>query len=144
MYHNFNYLKKDMLKFLLGAYCSSFYGTENWFEILSKETSIRKIGIAYHNVIKKICGLMRWDSNHTACDSLGLPIFKHFLLKKIPIYFLSVCHSKSASLGSLRHYFKKQYFFVRMLTLRFEQLYKVNDFMNNDVDGLLARIDFVQ
>ena len=31
-----------------------------------------------------------------------------------------------------------------MLTLRFEQLYQVNDFMNNDVDALLARIDFVQ
>ena len=144
MYHKFNYLKKDMLKFLFGAYCSSFYGAENWFEILNKERSIRKIGIAYHNAIKRICGLMKWDNNHTACDNLGLPIFKHFLMKKILIYFLSVCHSKSASLGSLRHYFKNQSFFVRMLTLRFEQLYQVNDFMNNDVDALLARIDFVQ
>ena len=31
-----------------------------------------------------------------------------------------------------------------MLTLRFKQLYQVNVFMNNDVDALLDRIDFVQ
>ena len=82
MYHKFNCLKKDKLKFLFGACCSSFYGAENWFEILNKERSIRKIGIAYHNAIKIIYGLMKWDSNHTACDNLGLLIFEHFLMKK--------------------------------------------------------------
>ena len=82
-----------MLKYLFGACCGSFYGAENWFEFLNKEKSIRKIGIAYHNAIKIIRGLIKWDSNHTACESLGLPISKHFLMKKILIYFISVCHS---------------------------------------------------
>ena len=108
------------MKFPFGAYCSSFYGGENLFEILNKERPVRKIGIAYHDAIKKICGLMKWDSRHTACGSLGLLIFKHFLMKKIQIHFPSVCHSKSASLGSLRHCFKNQSFFVRMLTFFFD------------------------
>ena len=71
-----------MLKFLFGAHCSSFYGAENSFEILNKERSIRKKGIAYHNAKKIICGRMKRDSSHPACDSLGLPTLKHFLMMK--------------------------------------------------------------
>ena len=113
MYHKSNYLKKDMLKFLFGAYHSSYYGAENWFEILNKETSIRKIGSAYHKAIKIISGLMKWESKHTSCDSLGL------LMKKILIYFLIVGNFKSSSLGTLRHYFISQ-IFCRTVDYAFE------------------------
>ena len=100
MYHKLNHARKDMLKILFGKCCAYFIGLEDWFEILSKERSIIKIGIAHHKVKKSICGVTKWDSNHTACDCLVFPLFKHFLMKKNLIYIISACNSKSAYLGT--------------------------------------------
>ena len=78
------------------------------------------------------------------CGILALLIFKNFLTKKILFLFVSVCYSKSTSLGTLRQNFKKKSCFVGTLPLRFEELYEVKGSLNNDVDALLARTEFVQ
>ena len=71
--------------------------------------------------------------------------FQAFLMKEVLVYFISVRHSKSASLGTLRNCSDHEcIFIVRKFTLRFENLYEGKYLINNNVDTFLGRIEFVQ
>ena len=72
-----------MFSFLFKTYCSSFYGMETWYDIMSISKLYKSIAVAYHKAIKRICGLNKWDGNHLACEKLNVSTFEHLLAKRI-------------------------------------------------------------
>ena len=70
-------MHKNVLYFLFKTYTSSFYGCNLWIDQVINDNKIREISIVYHKAVKKLAGLAPWDSNHEACNTVGVNIFKH-------------------------------------------------------------------
>ena len=143
-YHKFNFLHNEVLYFLFKTYATSFYGCGLWFEQKINNNKINKISIVFHKAIKKIAGLLPWDSNHQACSIVGINVFKHFLAKRLFNQFVSIINSKNEIMSKLKYFFIFRSHFKVSLEKMFEEKYDVMNFVVNDQQALLARIDFVE
>ena len=98
-----------------------------------------------YDTIKKTKRILKpsYSSKLIRCTHVvNLQTYKNLIANDLSVKLSLPIVIKKAALRPLRHYFNNQYLLVRMLTLRFEQLCEVKDFINNDVDALLARIVF--
>ena len=102
MYSKFYYLDQKVLVYLFKAFATTFYGVELWYDYLLKRDSIRKLEVAYHKSVKRICRMNRWESNHEACDRTGMEIFCHLVAKRILRSFFNVLNSKSPCMKDFR------------------------------------------
>ena len=94
--------------------------------------------------MKRVCKLNVWDSNHLACSMLGANIFKHLLVKRCYKFFGRLISGKGQCIRPLQQYFLLQSSFVLKLREVFQIVYQVDDFLLNDSDALMSRIDYVQ
>ena len=76
-YHKFNFVDHKVMVYLFKTYASSFYGCETWYNVSNRDKKFHKISVGYHKAVKKIAGLPVWNSNHMACESIGVNIFRH-------------------------------------------------------------------
>ena len=144
MYYNFFRISDEKLKaYLFNSYCTSFFGIETWYDILFKPTLLRKISVAYHKAIKKLCGMMVWESNHLACEKMNLYIFSHLLSKRIMNFYFSNISSNSPCLSEFKFYYYSRSLLSANVRKHFLTKYSViiDDF---DRKTLNARINFVQ
>lgn len=144
MYNQFYYLNVDSLSFLFRSYCSSFYGSELWYDMFGSKEEFRRCGVAYHRCVKKIVNMGIRDCNHEACSRAALPVFNHFVNKKIYMFFNSVVKTRSKCMMFLKRYFRYESFLFRFVNNMFFDVYRVYDFINNDHSALLARFDYVE
>ena len=107
MYYNFFRISDEKLKaFLFNSYCTSFFAIETWYDLLLKPALFRRISVAYHKAIKKLCGMNVWESNHLACEKMNLYIFSHLLTKRIINFYFNTISTNSPCLSELKfHYF---------------------------------------
>ena len=99
--------------------------------------------MAYHKAVKKICGFKYYDSNHLACDIVGVKIFKHLLASRLICFWTKLCNSQSDCIGSLKYYFKYSSMMSKRLKKMFMDNYQVDIFMN-PLCVINSRINFVQ
>ena len=125
------------------SYTSSFYGLELWFHNLSV-ASLRKIAVTYHKAVKRVCGLNVWDSNHAACDAVGVSIFQHLHAQRLVKHLFSVISSGSPCMKHLVYYFKYQSNICRETKNFFWAQYGVSDLLNQPICALMSRISYVQ
>lgn len=144
MYHKFSFVNRKMLVFLFQSHCMSFYGSEIWYNEDKSKLTSEGLAVSYHKAIKRIMGLMPWDSNHTACEQAGLPIFKHFIFKKRLAFLHSIINCRSPCLLQLKSHFKYSSYILKNVQTIFSDVYNVHDILANDLNALYARIDFVQ
>ena len=72
---------------------------------MSISKSYKRIAVAYHETIKRINGLNKWDENHLACDMLNVSIFEHLLAKRIAtLYRRTISSTGTISLKKLTHF----------------------------------------
>ena len=143
MYTKFYYMHDSVLHFLFRTYTSSFYGVELWHGSI-RYRHIDKISIIYHKAVKRIARLNVWDSNHVACETVGVPIFKHLLAMRTCSFFYQMIKSNSPCITPYRHYLRyHSHIFSRLNTLFFKN-YQVKDFIKNPLCALFARIKYVQ
>ena len=142
-YAKFSYLSGEMLHYLFKMYTSSFYGVESWFDF-SNLRHFNSLAVAYHMCVKKVAGMMKWDSNHAACDTVGVPIFSHMLAKRLVCCFFRVSNSDSPCLRPLSYYFRYKSCFRKSLIDLFRNKYGIHDVFDNPLCAILARIDYVQ
>ena len=102
MYQKFNFLPENILSFLFKTYCSSFYGLNLWFEELAKVGCVKKLEIAYHKAVKRVAKMDVWQSNHEACEKIGVSTFKHFLSIRLIKYYFSVLNAKCQSIKNVK------------------------------------------
>ena len=84
-----------------------------------------------------------WDSNHDACELMGVNIFRHLLAKRLITFWHRLIRSESKCLHNLKHYFRYNSHLAQKLNNIFMANYQV-DVLTNPLCAILARIDFVQ
>ena len=143
-YHKFSFLHREIKYFLFKTYTSSFYGSNLWIEQHITENKIREISIAYHKAVKKLAGLLPWDSNHDACKIVGVNIFKHLLTKRMLKHYRELSRTENVMFRSLRYYLLHSSLTFVSLNTIFKNWYGVENFKCNDYSALYARIDFIE
>ena len=131
-----------MLAFLFKSYTSSFYGLEVIYDRIPTFL-MNRISVAYHKAVKKIAGLNTWDSNHEACETVGVFLFKHLLAKRQLCFWNKLSNSVSPCLANLKYYFRSSSHVFIKLQQHFNSNYSVN-ISCNPLCAILARIFFVQ
>ena len=142
MYSKFNFAHNNVLFFLFKAYTSSFYGLEVIHDRIPKFL-LNRISVAYHKAIKKIANLNTWDSNHEACETVGVLLFKHLIAKRQLCFWYNLCNSASPCLANLKYYFRTKSHVFMILQNLFRNNYSVN-ISREPLCAILARINFVQ
>ena len=143
-YYKFNFLPDNILSYLFKTYTSGFYGCNVWFEQCLSDNKLRKISVIYHKAVKKVAGMRPWDSNHDACSSVRVNIFKHLLAKRIFNHFKSLISSSNAVISTLKYYFMFKSNINSYMTSLFENVYGLNNYKFNDNNAIRSRIDFTE
>ena len=144
MYYKFNFTDRNVLAFLFKTYTSSFYGMNLWFEQILSRRSVHKLAVTYHKAVKKVAGLNVWDSNHTACERVGVNTFSHLLAKRMLKFYFAIVNSENFIFKNLRHFFINGSMLSQRISTLFQEKYEVDSILTNDLHALLARIDFVE
>jgi hypothetical protein len=144
MFSKFYFLNRDMLIFLFRTFCTSFYGSEIWYNGSGSKAEFGRCGVAYHRGIKKMLHLSSRECNHYACRVSLLPVFNHFINKKILSFLFSVLNSKSVCITPFIRYFRFDSFLIEFVNDIFLNAYGLINCMGNDLDALKARIDFIE
>ena len=144
LYYKFNFASLNVLSFLFKTYSSSFYGIELWYNDKNRKNIMNKISVAYHKAIKKILGMNVWESNHLACERLGVNLFKHLQAKRMYNYYRSVLKSKNGVRIKLKYYWH----FYSDIKMNIERIFKcdydVEDVFENFDKAIISRIDFIE
>ena len=143
MYSNFHYMENSVLKFLFKTYTSSFYGCELWYGSQRYKT-INKIAVAYHKAVKRVAQRNVWDSNHQACNIVGVPIFKHLIAQRGVRFYFSMLVSASPCIKPYQNYLRNQSLAKAELDKLFTRNYNVGNFWKNPLCTLISRINFVE
>ena len=143
MYYKFHDMSSDVMNFLFKTFTNSFYGIETWYDGW-KNPNIKNIAITYHKAVKKTAHMNVWDSNHIACEVVGVPIFKHLLSKRIVCFYFSILKTESPCLSIYKHYFKYQSFINHEVDAMLNHMYDISLFRNNPLCAILARIGYVE
>ena len=144
MLGKFSFMKKEVLYFLFKTYCTSFYGMETWIERRIKNAHIRQLAVSYHKAVKRISGLKSWDGNHVACEMVEVNLLQHLLMKRMVRHFFGLISSNFVTMRRLRNFFLWKSHTKRVIEEKFREDYELMNFASNDVDALMARVDFVQ
>ena len=144
VYQKFHFLPRYLLSFLFKTYATSFYGLNIWFEEIIKNKDVRKVEVAYHKAVKKIAGLNVWNSNHLACELVGVNIFRHLLSRRLLNFYFSAINTKCRMINNLKYHFMLTSKLYSTLKLYFRSLYDVDCLLGNDRSALIARIYFVE
>ena len=122
----------------------SFYGSENWYDLKGCSKEFKALGVSYHKAIKKVNGFNIWESNHLVCERVGLPIFRHLLNRRRISFLFSLIETESPCILPLKDYFKNSSCILKHTQYSFEKEYCVQNILANELDALIARINFVQ
>ena len=142
LYSKFHYVTRDVLRYLFKTYTSSFYGIELWYDKIPASL-LDKMSVTYHKAVKRISGHNVWDSNHDACETAGVYVFKHLLAKRMLCFWHNLTKSKSPCLGNLRYFFRHSSSIFLKLNKLFHDVYSV-DILDNPLCAIISRIGYVQ
>ena len=129
--------------YLFKTYCLQFYGDSLWFYNVNCNMAFKHFGIGYHKAVKKILGVPWREHNHIICRVAGILTFdKHLDVSLLRLAFKffrnpPVFISRNFTFLSLNSYLLKECNSI------FCDKYDVTDFIENDYDALLSRIEFV-
>ena len=142
MFAKFKFSSQEVLSYLFRTFTSSFYGIDLWVEKL-KTSQLSKISVCYHKAIKRVARMNVWESNHEACDKIGVPIFKHLFAKRLACFWHKLSKTKSPCLANLRYYFAVKSHLTGKIVKYIWENYDVN-VSNNPLCAVLARINFIE
>ena len=94
LFYKFNYVDRKVP--VLYIYSWAVTGCKRYFQ---------KLSINYHKVVKSICSMNVWESNHDACKIAEVHIFKYLYAKRRASFMYSLLKSNSPCVLQLRIYF---------------------------------------
>ena len=144
LFYRFNFIQSDILKFLFKTYVFSFYGAELWFETILQKKCFNNLAIGYHKAVKRVCHLNVWDSNHLACELVGVPVFKHLQASRLYEFYISLLNSCTPVYSVLKYYFKYSSNIGFNVKKMFRDRYDVFNLLENDRLAVHSRIKFVE
>ena len=143
-YQKFYFLNSDTIYYLFKTYTTSFYGSNVWIEQDLSDNLLRKLSVVYHNAVKRVAGMAPWNSNHLACEKVGVNIFRHLITKRLLNFYHSLMLSKNRIFESLKYYFMFNSELKNRVSNRFRDIYGVENLGQNDKNALLARVDYIE
>jgi len=144
MYCKFYYVDIGLLCFLFRTYTSSLYGAELWFDQVLAPRQLYRLSVGYHKAVKKVLGMNVWDSNHVACEKMGIHTLPHLIASRLLSRFMSLSSSQCRMVRILKFYLLNASNMSSVLRQFFKDIYSVENILCNDFQALCSRIDFVQ
>jgi len=144
LFYKFRFVSADALSFLFRTYTSSFYGIGGWFDHTLRPGHLNGLSIAYHKAVKKVASMNVWESNHVACERVGVDTFPHLLAKRLLAHYVSFQTSKCTMMKILKYHFLFNSRVKANIDRLFSERYGVTKMSNSDTDALFSRINYVQ
>jgi len=144
MYCKFGFVDFDTLCYLFKTYTTTFYGIGLWIEQRVVRRLIHNLSVAYHKAVKKVASLNVWDSNHDACERVGVDTMPHLIAKRLLSFYTSLRYSRCRMVNVLRYHLLYLSNLRQTIHMLFRDSYGVYDVSFNDYDALTARVDFIQ
>ena len=144
LFYKFNFIQSNVLKFLFKTYTFSFYGSELWYETILQKKCFNNLAIGYHKAVKRIARLNVWDSNHAACELVGVPVFKHLQASRLYEFYLSLLNLSTPAHSLLKYYFRCSSNIGFMVKKMFRLRYDVLNLLENEKIAVHSRIGFVE
>ena len=149
-YGNFNcilrkfyYVDLQIFLTLFNSFCLCFYGTELWFENFNCKTIKKQFAIGYHKAVKKILQVPWRESNHAVCNALNLLVFDDLINLRSVKFCHKIFRFKPFYIFKCFYYFKDNSCLYKHCDHLMMNTYGVRDFIDNDIDALIARIYFI-
>ena len=143
VYRKFYSLDPYILLFLFKTYCTSFYGAELWHNNFNCSQILKRFGIGYHKVIKKIWGVSTRASNHEVCISSNLLTFNHFVNLRLILFVYRFLNCNSVCMYPHKTYFIYNSYFLKNVNHLLINEYGVTSGIDNDIDAIKSRVTFV-
>ena len=115
-----------------------------WIEEPLKSKDLYALSVVYHMAVKKVAGLKLWDNSHEACSMVGVNTMKHLLAKRMVKFYFRLMSSQVSMVQRLRYFFLQSSALHRTTSGMFERVYGTKMLLFNDLQALLARVDFVE
>ena len=144
LYQKFNFLPTNILSYLFKTYCTSFYGINTWFGGSARVSDMNKVEVAYHKAVKKVARMDIWQSNHEACEKIGVNVFKHLLSRRLLRFYANVVNSSCKLIRRMNLYLMLNSKLYGTISNRMSNMYGIINFIGNDKAALNARIFFVE
>ena len=121
--------------------CLQFYGSTFWSNLNLSKGAYKQFEVGYHKAVKKILNIPYYESNHLACQSLGLLTFNHLINLHIIRFIKSIYNNKCKFLN-------KCMFSINLQILKdgnniLKNIYGVDDILVNDFIALKSRLFFI-
>ena len=110
----------------------------------ARHRTIEKIAITYHKAVKRVARRNVWDSNHEACNIVGVQICKHLIAKRSVCFYYSMLKSKSPCIKPYQNFIRNRSLARSELDNLFVRNYGVTNFYNNPLCALISRINFIE
>ena len=140
----FFYASSEVKYSLFNSFCSSMYGCELWTRRKKCSLSLKEFGVSYHAALKKILSVPKFFSNHFVCMQLNTVTFNHLINFRMARFLHSLKNSSSSCLFKHKFYFTENSFLKSFVFSTWQNIYDVDNILENDLDALMSRILYVQ
>ena len=94
--------------------------------------------------MKRVAGINNWESNHAACEIVGINTFRHLQAKRMLNYFFGILQSGNVFIANMRYYFKFCSYVKCSIEKYFWEHYQINRLTSQPKCAVFARIDFIE
>ena len=140
----FGFTDKKVKLFLFKQYCLQIYGGDLWFGNNKSRNVFKQFEVGYHKAIKKILNLSSHESNHYACQEGNLLTFSHLINKMKISTALRFMLKPCTFIKKIRHFMNISSVMINEVLNILKDTYDVESLFDNDFDGILSRIQFIQ
>ena len=139
----FNNVSFNVFLTLFKAYCYQFYGSELWFNNFNCKIVIHQFSVGFHKAIKKMIGAPWRESNHIVCKMTGMVTFEHILDINRIRFLYKILKYPPKFIENNFSFFINSSFLMNEIEFLIMTKYNVDNFLDNDLDALIARIFYV-
>ena len=105
---------------------------------------MKQFAVGYHKAIKKIVKLKYWESNHLACKMAGLMTFNHCINWQKVSFANRIMKRPCMFIEKSFFYFSNYSCMILEVNNILMSVYNVCSLLDNDIDAIKSRIQYVQ
>ena len=120
------------------------YGTELWDDFHNSKVPLKSFKITYHKCMKLMIGLPRWAGNHDTCDQFNLLTLTHRINYDLFKFMFRIKDSQSECITPFKRFLLYKSDLFKNGSKTAQEIYGINDLLNNDLDAICSRVMYVQ
>ena len=129
--------------FFLKTFTSSFYAVDTWtFDV--SNLAVQKLSVAHHIAVKRKRWMTPLGSNHDACLTMTVNIFRHLFAKRRVSFAFAARNSGKTCLVPLRYYLRWRSAFSRQTVDYFRVVSEIPYLFDIPLCAIGTMFDFVE